>query len=68
VFDIEEVEYSMSDIEESENGQFTAQKDYEMGIGYSLKESVIHQPKDFPYIYPSGKINENSSNVSNLSY
>jgi hypothetical protein len=47
VFDIEEVECRMSDIEETSYSEERAKR--------SVRGSVIHTPKDFPFINPSVK-------------
>lgn len=63
IFDIEEIECNMSDIDEINKTQRfnNIQRN-------TSKDSVIHTPKDFPSINPSGKINESQSNVSSISY
>lgn len=40
---------------------------YDLSNSSSLKDSVIHYPKEFPKINPSGAITENKSKSNNLS-
>lgn len=67
IFDLEEIECSMSDIDERNKTQWRQSK----LVGsdeINDRGSVIHTPKDFPVINPSGKIQECSSSISNMSY
>jgi hypothetical protein len=71
VYDIEEIECQMSDIEEMNKSNRLASSRRN-----DVRGSVIHAPKDFPFINPSGisnthclgKVNESQSNLSSISY
>jgi hypothetical protein len=55
IYDIEEINYRMGELDEHSNNE----KEFMMR---SMKSSVIHTPKDFPFINPSGRINDSLLN------
>jgi hypothetical protein len=57
IYDIEEIDYKLTDLDEHSYGE----KELMMR---SMKSSIIHNPKDFPLINPSGKINDSVLNHS----
>ncbi len=52
IFDIEEVECRMTDIEERDK------KEDRNDVDRSVRGSIFNSPKDFPRINPSGRIND----------